>query len=169
MHIDLSYTLCFLLQGERVLLLNRNAPPNQGLWNGLGGKIEPGESPQASVLREMREEAGLELDAAEFAGVVTWSWEQGSGGMYVFLARLEEDVSLTLPRETDEGILAWKQLDWVLAPENVGVVSNIPHFLPVMLEQNERYRFHCRYNNKQLVGVELLPLASDLCEMVYIR
>jgi 8-oxo-dGTP diphosphatase len=164
--LKLSYTLCFLLQGERVLMLNRQFPPNMGLWNGLGGKIEPGESPSAAVLREVREEADLALTDAQFAGVVTWTSEKGSDGMYVFLSRLADDRARELPRETEEGILSWKPLAWVLDPNNHGVVSNIPHFLPIMLERNERYRFHCRYARHQLVGVEMLPLAPDLCAPV---
>jgi 8-oxo-dGTP diphosphatase len=164
--MKLSYTLCFLLQGECILMLNRKSPPNMGLWNGLGGKIEPGESPHAAALREVREEADLALADARFAGVVTWTSEKGSGGMYVFLARLADDISLTLPRETEEGVLSWKPLAWILDPNNLGVVSNIPRFLPMMLERNERYRFHCRYDRDQLVGVEMLPLASDLCAHV---
>jgi hypothetical protein len=41
---DLRYTLCFLTRGDQVLMLHRRRPPNQGLWNGVGGRLEPGET-----------------------------------------------------------------------------------------------------------------------------
>lgn len=44
-----GFTLCFLLHGEDVLMLHRRFPPNQGLWNGVGGHIEPGETPRRRV------------------------------------------------------------------------------------------------------------------------
>lgn len=40
-------------------MLYRTFPPNAQMWNGLGGKIEAGETPLASVQREVQEEAGL--------------------------------------------------------------------------------------------------------------
>ncbi len=42
MTVQLSYTLCFVLHHDRILLLNRECSPNLGLWNGLGGKIDAG-------------------------------------------------------------------------------------------------------------------------------
>ncbi|WJH35841.1 hypothetical protein N6H14_07935 [Paenibacillus sp. CC-CFT747] len=39
------YTICFIRRGNRILLLNRNAPAWMGAWNGVGGKLEPGEAP----------------------------------------------------------------------------------------------------------------------------
>ncbi|HVE13133.1 MAG TPA: 8-oxo-dGTP diphosphatase [Elusimicrobiota bacterium] len=49
--------------GGRTLMLHRNARPgadfHHGKWNGLGGKMEPGESPLEAAARELREESGL--------------------------------------------------------------------------------------------------------------
>ena len=43
-----------LLFGKRSMTVN-----SPGLWNLFGGRLEPGESPRAGLLRELREEAGL--------------------------------------------------------------------------------------------------------------
>ncbi len=43
------FTLCFCLAGDKVLMLQRAKEPNLGKWNGVGGKIEPGETPRESV------------------------------------------------------------------------------------------------------------------------
>ncbi len=56
-------------------MLHRTLPPNAQLWNGLGGKIEAGETPLVSVQREMQEEADIDLAEAPslfFAGITTW-------------------------------------------------------------------------------------------------
>ncbi len=41
-----------------------------GLWEFPGGKIERGESPEAAVLREIKEETGLDVELAEFIGTI---------------------------------------------------------------------------------------------------
>ncbi len=55
---SLRYTLCFLTRGDSVLMLHRQKPPNLGFWNGVGGRLEQGETPRACMLREVREETG---------------------------------------------------------------------------------------------------------------
>ena len=47
---------------SRVLLIRKNRPAWQaGKLNGVGGKIEPGETPADAIRREFREEAGLDV------------------------------------------------------------------------------------------------------------
>lgn len=56
--------LVFDEAGERVLLIKKDRGPKMvvGHWNGLGGKVEDGESPQEAMSRETREEAGVAVD-----------------------------------------------------------------------------------------------------------
>lgn len=39
-----SFTICFIKQGNNILLLNRESPEWMGIWNGVGGKLEEGET-----------------------------------------------------------------------------------------------------------------------------
>ena len=53
---------CALLSGERVLLARRPAGKSMAsLWEFPGGKVEPGERPEAALIRELYEELGIEV------------------------------------------------------------------------------------------------------------
>lgn len=58
-----------VLDGDRVLLLERAHPPSEGLWVLPGGLVEPDETARAAVEREVREEVGLRVRAAAFVGL----------------------------------------------------------------------------------------------------
>lgn len=53
--------ICFLVRDNMVLLGMKKRGFGAGKWNGFGGKLEPGEDPVAAVIRELREEAGVEV------------------------------------------------------------------------------------------------------------
>lgn len=54
-----------LLDAQGRVLLSQRPPGKQlaGLWEFPGGKVEPIESPEAALVRELHEELGLEVDA----------------------------------------------------------------------------------------------------------
>ncbi len=68
-------TLCYLERDGCYLMLHRTKKEqdeNAGKWVGVGGKFEPGESPDACLVREVREETGLALQSWHFHGVVSF-------------------------------------------------------------------------------------------------
>jgi len=54
----------------RLLLVQRGHAPSQGLWSIPGGRVEPGESDEQAVMREIAEETGLVVRVGELAGMV---------------------------------------------------------------------------------------------------
>jgi 8-oxo-dGTP diphosphatase len=58
-----------IVDGEgRVLVQQRPAgKPMAGLWEFPGGKVEPGEVPEAALARELQEELGITVDTADLA------------------------------------------------------------------------------------------------------
>jgi 8-oxo-dGTP diphosphatase len=147
------YTICFIKKGNELLLLNRNNTPNMGVWNGVGGKIEHGETVEESVKREVFEETTISLEEVTYKGIVSWNVNnEYNGGMYLFLAELQEKQPI--PIITREGILAWKDISWILDPNNNGIVDNITSFLPTMLSEEGVYEYRCTYTATELVSVE---------------
>jgi 8-oxo-dGTP diphosphatase len=61
-----------------VLLGRRAREPEQGLWDLPGGFLEPGETPEQCVRRELREETGLEVEVGRYVG--SFSDVYGDGG-----------------------------------------------------------------------------------------
>ena len=54
----------------RLLLIKRGHAPAAGLWSLPGGRIEPGETDAEALVREMREETGLVIEAGQLIGTV---------------------------------------------------------------------------------------------------
>lgn len=57
-----STTLCFLVQGDKVLLAMKKRGFGVGKWNGTGGKILDGEMPAHAAIREAHEEIGVDIE-----------------------------------------------------------------------------------------------------------
>jgi len=54
----------------RLLLIKRGHEPGAGLWSLPGGRIEPGETDQQAVAREVLEETGLQVACGRLVGTV---------------------------------------------------------------------------------------------------
>lgn len=159
----IKYTLAFLKRGNELLMLNREKGSWMGRWNGVGGKIENGETGEQCVLREIQEETGIQLSTIEFKGNVYWYNPDGTltGGMHLFLAELPETFEYITPYKVNEGILDWKTVDWIMHPENEGIANN-QYFLPTILNEEAIYNFHFIYDGNTVIDFykEKLPSFS---------
>ena len=109
--------LCYLFDEQgRVLLLHRVKPPNRHLYSPIGGKLEQdiGESPTACALREIKEEAGLDIQPSDLhlAGIVSETAYLGQTHWLMFLYEVTRPVSIApQAMQFDEGELQWHAPD----------------------------------------------------------
>ncbi|MBR1849877.1 MAG: 8-oxo-dGTP diphosphatase [Bacteroidales bacterium] len=101
-------TLCYLDNGTQYLMLHRVKKANDAShdkWIGVGGKCEGDESPDECMVREVREETGLEVTRWRYRGIVTFvsdTWP--SEYMHLFTATTWRGI---LADDCREGDLAW--------------------------------------------------------------
>ena len=94
-----KHTLCFIKRNEEILMLNRKYDPVKGLWNGVGGKIEKGETPLENAIREIKEETNIKVThQIQFKGIIKWEDSSYSGGMYIYLVELLHEFIYHTPK-----------------------------------------------------------------------
>jgi 8-oxo-dGTP diphosphatase len=101
-------TLCYVQRAGRTLMLHRIKKENDihaGKWNGLGGKLEPGETPEACAIREIREESGLLVRNPRLRGVLTFPAFAHDEDWYAFVFTVTEFSGELI--DSPEGVLAW--------------------------------------------------------------
>ncbi|HEX8225535.1 MAG TPA: (deoxy)nucleoside triphosphate pyrophosphohydrolase [Allosphingosinicella sp.] len=103
----LTVVAAALVDGEGRVLLQRRAPGRAmaGLWEFPGGKVEPGERPEAALVRELDEELGIEVDAAELSPAAFASADNAGRHMLLLLYLCREWRGE--PRALDAAELAW--------------------------------------------------------------
>ncbi len=97
-------TLVFVIRDGKILLINKKTGLGKGKVNGPGGKVEPGESPEACAVRECQEELGITVSNLQYCGQHRFQFVDGySIYGHVFTATGFEGT----PTETDEAIPLW--------------------------------------------------------------
>ena len=117
--------LCLIHKGDNYLLQNRI----KNDWKGYtlpGGHIEPGESIVEAVIREMKEETGLDIKQPRLCGVKQFPIE---GGRYiVFLFETEQFEGVL--NSSEEGTMHWVNAKDL---SSVNLVNDFDDLLEVML------------------------------------
>ena len=76
-----------------------------GRWNGLGGKLNPGETIEEAAKREVREEAGIELKNLEKMGIIEFEFQGNPQILEVHV--FKSDSFSGVPVETEEMRPEW--------------------------------------------------------------
>lgn len=93
---------------DRVLMCLRHKDPYKGLYNLVGGKIEPGESSPDAAWRELREETGIDRDDIDLLRLMDFVYHQEDAcRVEVWAGTLKRDI---IP-SGDENELKWLALD----------------------------------------------------------
>lgn len=116
-----SFTVCYLFShdGRSVLLARKKKTVYKGRLNGVGGRVEICETPDAGAVREIAEETGIELDASRLLKLGETILPEncaGNGGcdLHFYAVKLTEQETMAVRTETDTGEpLVWRDADYV--------------------------------------------------------
>lgn len=145
-------TLCYIEKDEKYLMLHRVSKKNdvnQDKWIGVGGHFEPGESPEDCLLREVREETGLELTSYRFRGILTFNFNDNDSE-YICLYTadgFEGELS-----ECDEGTLEWVPKDEI---EKLNLWTGDKIFFELLKKEEPFFSLKLQYQGDDLIGCEL--------------
>lgn len=104
-----GYTLCVIIDGDRLLLKMANDGISKGKLNFIGGRIEKGEGVVDCVKRESLEEAGIILNDVFYHGKIDSYHGHGVAPARVHI--LSSRSFIGSPRSSDEGEVAWFGMD----------------------------------------------------------
>ena len=145
-------TLCYIEKGNKYLMLHRISKKKDGnkdKWIGVGGHFEKGESPEECLLREVKEETGLELTSYQFRGIVTFiSDEWPDEYMCLYTAdRYTGDIG-----NCDEGELVWVEKEKIM---DLNIWEGDKIFLKLLTENQPFFSLKLEYKGDKLVNTVL--------------
>jgi ADP-ribose pyrophosphatase YjhB (NUDIX family) len=108
----------------RVLIGRRAGEPRAGLWDVLGGFLEPGESPEGGLQRELREEIGVHCSVGRYLGGFPDTY--GDDGDATLNLAYECRIRAGEPRAADDvSELAWFAPSELPPAEEFGFRSSV--------------------------------------------
>ena len=108
------------------VLLQQRSPGRQmaGLWEFPGGKVEPGERPEAALIRELHEELGIEVAESDLSPIAFASDELGSRHLLLLLYQCR--IWSGTPQPLDSSGLQWRR------PHEMAELAMPPADLPLV-------------------------------------
>lgn len=97
---------------DKLLLGKRNIEPGKGLWNFCGGYVDLGETVQEAAIREVKEEANLDVQLGDLIGI--YSGGEGSHVIIAYQASILSHQMSGLAAQHEEvselALFAWEEL-----------------------------------------------------------
>ncbi|SES63444.1 NUDIX hydrolase [[Clostridium] polysaccharolyticum] len=134
--------LCYIEKEEQYLMLHRVSKkhdPNKDKWIGVGGRFEENESPEECMLREVKEETGLELTKYRYRGLITFvsdQWE--TEYMHLFTGTDFEGAI----KKCEEGKLEWIPKNELLS---LNIWEGDKIFLELLQKENRFFTVKLEY------------------------
>lgn len=142
---ELETTLCILKQNDQILLAMKKRGLGEGRFNGIGGKIEKGETPEQAMIRETKEEIFVEPVKYEKVGLIEFDefnnkGERVKGLFHLYLVHEWKGT----PKESEEMKPKWFLLD------NIPYSQMFPddkYWLPLVLD-NRKVKAYFQYDRE---------------------
>ena len=126
----IEVTAAIIIKEGKVFATQRGYGDWKGWWEFPGGKMEPGETPQEALIREIHEELDAEIEIGELLDTVEWDYPAFHLTMHCFLCTLISE-SMHLNEHEDAAWLSaetlysvkWLPADEGLIPKIAGVLA----------------------------------------------
>lgn len=124
-------TLLFLIRDKQVLLAMKKRGFGAGRWNGVGGKLDPGETVEQALVRECQEEINVTPTGYEKCAEIVFH-EQHEGAQEALHVHAFLCIEWTgKPIETEEMAPKWFAIDSIPYEE---MWADDPYWLPLVLQ-----------------------------------
>ena len=150
---DLTNTVqVYLKKDNSYLLLYRNKKKNdinEGKWIGVGGHVEKGETPDMAMIREVKEETGLDVISYKYRGLVHFASDDYKEVMYLYTVDAFKGELI----ECDEGTLRFVPIKDLLT---LPMWEGDKIFLKKMLSSDECFELELKYQKDKLISYKFL-------------
>ena len=113
-------TAALITQEDKVLIARKRVgKPLAGYWEFPGGKVEAGETKEACLIRELKEEMGIDIEVGTYVGVSEYDYGDKVVALYGYIAKLLKGKIQLTDHDTYEWVEVSKMLEYPLAPADI--------------------------------------------------
>lgn len=139
---------CYLIKDNEVVVTKyKKGNKKEGYYDIPGGKIEEGENPKQTAIREMKEETGINIQNLKYKGIMTIEYPNR---MFIFDTFISKEYEGE-PQEFEENTSEWIDIDELLKKEKI--LSNIilldKFLIKGLIDDNRNFNLHIKVDEQE--------------------
>ena len=145
---------CYLIKDNEVVVTKyKKGNKKEGYYDIPGGKIEEGETPKQTAIREMKEETGIEIQNLKYKGIMTIEYPDR---MFIFDTFISKEYEGE-PQEFEENTSEWIDIDELLKKEKI--LSNIilldKCLIKGLIDDNRNFNLYIKVDEQEnILGID---------------
>ena len=140
---ELQMTLLFLFRDNQILLAMKKRGFGVGKYNGIGGKLEPGETVEQAMIRETGEEIMVKPTQYKKCGLTKFDEYRNGEHTMVYVHVFTADAFEGEPQETEEMRPVWVDLDKIPWEQ---MYATDRAWLPLVLEKRSYFEAEFKFD-----------------------
>lgn len=114
--------------GEKIFATQRGYGEFKDGWEFPGGKIEPGESKETALARELKEELDMEVEIGELCETVEYDYPNFHLTMHCFLCKLKQKEYVLKEHEAAKWLLRSELNSVAWLPADLGLIAKLQEY-----------------------------------------